>query len=56
MINLGRSQIEALIDISCTAPAIEATCVANSKDKAKLPPASHITLACASADCRLFRS
>ena len=56
MIRLGRSQIEALIDMSGAAPAIEAACVATSKDQAKLPPAGHITFSCASADCHLFRS
>ena len=56
MINLGRSKIEAIIDISGAAPAFEAACVATSKDQAKLPPAGHITLSYASADCRLFRS
>ena len=56
MIRLGRSEIEALIDLPGTAPAIEAACVATSKDQATLPPAGHITLSCASADCRLFRS
>ena len=55
MIRLGRSQIEALIDMSGTAPAIEAAYVATSKNQAKLPPASHITLSYPSVDCCLFR-
>ena len=42
--------------MSSAAPAIKAACVATSKDKVKLQPAGHITLSCASADCRLFRS
>ena len=51
MIRLGRSEIEALIDLPGAAPAIEAACVVTSKDQVKLPPAGHITLPCASADC-----
>ena len=56
MIRLGRSEIEALIGLLAAAPAIEATCVATSKDQVKLPPAGHITLPCASADCPMVRS
>ena len=56
MIRLGRSEIEALIDLPGTAPAIKAACVAISKDQVKLPPAGHITLPCTSADCPLVRS
>ena len=49
MIRSGRFKIEALIDLPGAGPAIEADCVANSKDKAKLLPAGYITLPCASA-------
>jgi len=56
MIRLGRSEIEALIDLPGAAPDIEAACVATSKDQVKLPSAGHITLPCAPADCPLVRS
>ena len=56
MIRLGRSEIEALIDLPGAAPDIEAACVATSKDQVKLPPAGYITLPCAPADCPLVRS
>ena len=56
MIRLGRSEIEALIDLPGAAPDIEAVCVATSKDPVKLPPAGHITLPCASADYPMVRS
>ena len=56
MIRLGRSEIEALIDLPGAAPDIEAACVGTSKDQVKLPSAGHITLPCAPADCPLVRS
>jgi len=42
--------------MSGAAPTIKAACIATIKDQAKLPPAGHITLSCALADRRLFRS
>jgi hypothetical protein len=62
MIRLGRSEIEALIDLPGAAPAVEsapaikAACVIAGKGRVKLPPAGHITLPCASADCPMVRS
>ena len=56
MIRLGRSEIEALIDLPGAAPAIEAACIAPSKGRVSLPPAGHITLPCALADWPLVRS
>ena len=56
MIRLGRSEIEALIELPGAAPDIEAACVVTSKDQVKLPSAGHITLLCAPADCPLVRS
>ena len=56
MIRLGRSEIEALIDLPGAAPDIEAAFMVTSKDRVKLPPAGHITLPCASADCPMVRS
>ena len=55
-ITFGEFGIQALEPGWVTARQIEAARIASSKDKAKLPPAGHITLSCASADCRLFRS
>ena len=56
MISLGRSEIEALIDLAGGAPAIEAAFIASSKDRVKMPPVGHITFPEASADCPLVRS
>ena len=56
MIRLGRSEIEALIDLPGAAPAIEAACIATSKGRVSLPPAGYITLPEASPDCPVVRS
>ena len=56
MIRLGRSEIEALIDLPGAAPDIEAAFMVTSKDRVKLPPAGPLALPCAPADCPLVRS
>ena len=62
MIRLGRSEIEALIDLPTTAPdidtapAIETACIASGEGRVNLPPAGHITFPEASADCPVVRS
>ena len=53
MIRLGRSEIEALIDLPDAAPAIEAAYVAASEGRVNLPPVGHITFPEASADCHI---
>ena len=56
MIRLGRSEIEALIDLPGAAPAIGAAYIATSKDRVKMLTVGHITFPEASADCPLVRS
>ena len=56
MNRLGRSKIEALIDLPGAAPAIEAVYIATSKDRVKMHPVGHITFPEAWADCPLIRS
>ena len=56
MISLGRSKIEALIDLAGGAPAIEAALIATSKDRVKMPQVGHITFPEAAVDCPLVRS
>ena len=56
MIRLGRSEIEALIDLLGAAPAIKAAYIAISKDRVKMPPVGHITFHEAWADCALVQS
>jgi len=53
MIILDRSQIEALIDLSVAAPAIEAAYIAASRGEVTLPPVGHITFPALSADCHI---
>lgn len=53
MIRLGRSEIEALIDLPGAAPAIEAAYIATSEGRVNLPPVGHITFPEASADCHI---
>ena len=56
MIRLGRSEIEALIDLPGANPTIEAAYIATSKDRVKMPPVGHITFPEALADCPLVQS
>ncbi len=56
MIRLGRSKIEALIDLPGAAPAMEAAYIATGEDRVKMLPVGHITFPEASADCPLVRS
>ena len=56
MIRLGRSEIEALIDLPGAAPAIEAAHIATRKGGVKMPPVDHITFPQAWADCPLVQS
>ena len=56
MIRLDRSEIEALIDLPGAASAMEAACIATSKDRVKMPTVFHITFSEAWVDCPLFQS
>lgn len=62
MIKSGRFEIEPLIDLPGAAPAVEsapaikAACVTAGKGRVKLPPADHMFVPCASANCPMVRS